>query len=95
MCLLITTTAAIITTLVWRYLAPEPNRKVGWLALIYWGASLMWLVDGTFRVLGGEPFVDLGAADALLGLLVVASGLVARVLVRFISGRRAAPVPDR
>ena len=48
---------------------------------MYWGAALMWTVDGFFRVAEGEPFLDLSVNDALLGLLIVICGLVAWLLI--------------
>lgn len=45
MTLLITAFAAVITTIVWYSSEKSRNLKIGTLALAYWGASLMWLVD--------------------------------------------------
>lgn len=45
MTLLCSTLAAVITTVVW-YLCPQrDSMRLGTLSLMYWGASLMWLVD--------------------------------------------------
>lgn len=44
MCLLITVLAAVIAAIVWYVKIPNSPNKVGSLCLIYWGASLMWLV---------------------------------------------------
>ena len=55
--------------------------KVGALCWMYWGASLMWLVDAIFEYaeLGAEYFapapVDM-LNDFYLGLSVVALGLI-------------------
>ena len=43
MTLLITVFAAVITSILWYN--SKVDRKLGVLALMYWGASLMWLVD--------------------------------------------------
>ena len=43
MTLLITVFAAVAATLVWYNTTSD--MKLGFLALMYWGASLMWLVD--------------------------------------------------
>lgn len=80
MCLLITVFAAIISTVVW-YKNNNADMKVGTLALIYWGASLMWLVDAIaeYIELGAEYFTPAGADmlnDSFLGLSVVALGLI-------------------
>ena len=79
MTLLITVFAAIIASVVWYN--SKVDRKLGTLALMYWGASLMWLVDAVVE------YIDMGAEffeqapkdmiyDAYLGLSVVALGLV-------------------
>lgn len=77
MCLIITAFAAVITTIIWYFRANEKKYGLGILSLMYWGASLMWLVDGFFCVAEGEPFLDLSANDALLGIVIVLCGLVA------------------
>lgn len=81
MTLLITVLAAVSVTVVW-YTKPESNMKLGTLSLMYWGASLMWLVDAVaeYMELGAEYFtpsaadmlndVYLGAAAAALGLVI-------------------------
>ena len=93
MTLLITVFAAIISTIVW-YLRDD-GMKVGFLCLMYWGASLMWLVDAAkeYLEIGAEYFTPTGADmlnDAYLGLSVVALGLIiwlALVLIKDPKGR--------
>ena len=81
MTLLITVLAAAVSTILWYRNAPKSEMRLGILCLMYWGASLMWLVDAIFE------FVELGSAyfrpaltdmanDAFLGLSAVALGLV-------------------
>lgn len=81
MTLLTTVFAAIISTAIWYKGAPHSEMKVGTLCWIYWGASLMWLIDAVFE------YAELGAAffapapgdmlnDFYLGLSVVALGLI-------------------
>lgn len=81
MTLLVTVFAAIICTILWYRRAPQNDMKLGTLCLIYWGASLMWLVDAVFE------YAELHAAyftpapadmlnDLYLGLSVVALGLI-------------------
>lgn len=77
MCLIITTFAAVIASLVWYIRTPDNTYRLGTLALMYWGASLMWICDGVASVIGGESFFDLSANDALLGVLIALLGLVA------------------
>ena len=81
MTLLTTVFAAIIATVVWYKGAPKSEMKVGALCWMYWGASLMWLVDAIFEYaeLGAEYFapapVDM-LNDFYLVLSVVALGLI-------------------
>lgn len=94
MTLLITVFAAIISTVVW-YTHSESKLKIGMLALMYWGASLMWLVDAVVEYieLGADYFVPAAADmlnDGFLGMSVVALGLViwlAVVLIKDSDGR--------
>lgn len=85
MTLLITVFAAIISTVVW-YKNSDSNLKLGTLSLMYWGASLMWLVDAVVEYIeiGAEYFTPEAADmvnDAYLGLSVVALGLVIWLVV--------------
>lgn len=81
MTLLTTVFAAVIATVIWYKGAPKSEMMVGTLCWIYWGASLMWLVDAIFEYaeLGSEYFTPTPADmlnDFYLGLSVVALGLV-------------------
>ena len=81
MTLLITVFAAVISTVLWYKTAPGDTWKLGTLCLMYWGASLMWLVDAVFEYaeLKAEYFTPEPADmlnDLFLGLSVVALGLV-------------------
>ncbi len=80
MTLLITVFAAVISTVVW-YTRPNDDMKLGILLFMYWGASIMWLVDAIFEYaeLGAEYFAPAAEDminDSFLGLSVVALGLV-------------------
>ncbi len=80
MTLLITVFAAVISTVVW-YNRKNDNMKLGALCLMYWGASLMWLVDAIFEFaeLKAEYFTPAAEDminDTFLGFSVVALGLV-------------------
>lgn len=81
MCLLITLLAAVTTTIVWYVQAPNNLYRVSTLCFMYWGASLMWLVDGFFCIAEGEPFLEFSSGDALLGFTVVLCGLAAWVII--------------
>lgn len=81
MTLLITVFAAIIATIVWYKGAPKSEMKVGTLCWMYWGASLMWLVDAIFEYVElGAEFFDPAPVEMLndfyLGLSVVALGMI-------------------
>lgn len=88
MTLLITVFAAVIATVKW-YTRKDDSMQLGLLCCLYWGASLMWLVDAVFEYaeLGAEYFAPAAADmlnDAFLGLSAVALGLViwvARLLI--------------
>jgi uncharacterized membrane-anchored protein len=86
MCLIITSFAAVVTTIIW-YFHPDlgKNTKLGMLALMYWGASLMWTVDGFFCVAEGEGFLDLSLNDALLGIVIVLCGLIVWTISLFLN----------
>jgi len=89
MTLLITIIAAVIATIVWYTNEQRDTYKLGTLSLIYWGASLMWLMDFVFEYaeLKADYFVQEFADilnDSLLGLAVVALGLVAWIVILLI-----------
>lgn len=81
MTLLITIFAAIISTVVWLQKDIKNEMKIGNLALIYWGASIMWFVDGVFEYieLGAKyftPSITEMVNDGFLGLCAVALGMI-------------------
>ena len=85
MTLVITLLAAAVATVIWYALGQKSSMKVGTLALMYWGASLMWMVDGIACLVEGEAFIEIADTaamldDAVLGLVVVVAGLVARAI---------------
>ncbi len=89
MTLLITIIAAVIATIIWYTNEKRDTYKLGSLSLIYWGASLMWLMDFVFEYaeLKADYFVQEFADilnDSLLGLAVVALGLVAWIIILLI-----------
>lgn len=86
MTLLTTLFAAVIATVIWYKTAPKSEMKIGVLCWLYWGASLMWLVDAIFEYaeLHAEYFTPAPADmlnDFFLGLSVVALGLVIWIVV--------------
>ena len=89
MTLLITIIAAVIATIIWYPNEQRDVYKLGTLSLIYWGASLMWLMDFVFEYaeLKADYFIQEFADilnDSLLGLAVVALGLVAWIVILLI-----------
>ena len=80
MTLLITVIAAVITTAVW-YNRKNNDMQLHVLMFMFWGASLMWLVDAIFEYaeLRAEyftPALDDMINDTFLGFSVVALALV-------------------
>lgn len=88
MTLLISTTAAVIATICW-YNRKDDLMKLGMLCLMYWGASLMWLVDAVFeyvelREMYFTPALEDMVNDTFLGFAVVVLGLVIWTVVLLI-----------
>ena len=80
MTLLLTVFAAIISTVLW-YTRKDDSMKLGMLCLMFWGASIMWLVDAIFEYAElKEAYFTPAPADmlndAFLGLSVIALALV-------------------
>ena len=93
MSLLVTAFAAIITTVIWYKNAPDSTMQLGTLCLMYWGASIMWLVDAIVEYfeVGAEFFMQDGADmlnDLYLGLSVVALGLIIWLVILLIKDPR-------
>ena len=89
MTLLTTVFAAVICTVIWYRSAQKKEMMLGFLCLMFWSASLMWLVDAFFEYaeLGAEYFTPLASDmlnDFYLGLSVVAFGLVIWLVVLLI-----------
>lgn len=81
MTLLIAMTAAVISTAVWYTSANARKMKTGTLCMIYWAASLMWMVDAVAEYIeAGAGYFTPSAADMLndsfLGLAAVLLGAV-------------------
>ena len=93
MTLLITLFAAVIATLVWYTKPALRDMKVGVLCWMFWGASLMWMIDAVFEYseLGAEYFTPSGADminDGFLGLSVVALALIIWTVIVLVSDPR-------
>ena len=89
MTLLITIIAAIAATIIWYANEQRDKYKLGTLSLIYWGASLMWLMDFVFEYAElkteyfSQPFADI-LNDSILGITVVTLGLSAWLVILLI-----------
>ena len=93
MTLLLTVFAAVICTIVWYSKAPDTSMQLGTLSLMFWGASIMWLVDAIveYSEVGAGYFMQSGADmlnDMYLGLSVIALGLVIWLAILFIKDPR-------
>lgn len=86
MTLLITVFAAVIATVVWYSSERARKMKISILCYLYWGASVMWLVDAIYE------YAELRAAyftpdladmrnDLFLGLAAAALAMVIWVIV--------------
>ncbi|MDO4835100.1 MAG: hypothetical protein Q4B07_01425 [Clostridia bacterium] len=89
MTLLVAVFAAAITTAMWYKRQPDGSMKLGILSWMFWGASLMWLIDAIFE------YAELGAAyftpepadmlnDLFLGLSVIALALIIWIVILLI-----------
>ena len=90
MTLLVCVFAAVITTALWYKKQPDNSMKLGVLCWLFWGASLMWLIDAVFEYaeLGAEYFAPEAADllnDLFLGLSVVALAMIIWIVVLLIS----------
>ena len=90
MTLLITIFAAITTTIIWYVNASKDKMMLGILPLMFWGASLMWMIDAVFEFVEDPKcfFAPAGADminDAFLGFSVVALGLIIWLVVLLIN----------
>lgn len=94
MTLLLTLIAAVISTIVWYTNENARELKCGILCYMFWGASLMWLVDAVaeYIELGAEYFVPAPADminDAFLGASVITLALIIWVLYLLIKDPKA------
>ena len=92
MTLLISIFAAVITTVLW-YTRKNDNLGIGFLCFMFWGASLMWLVDAIFEYVELKdayfaPALEDMINDAFLGLSVVALAMVVWVVRLLITDPR-------
>ena len=90
MCLILTTLAAIVATVIWYCSATAREVKVSVLCWLFWGATIMWFVDLVFEYAEEgaavfEPSVADVLNDSLLGLAVITLALVIWTVVYLVS----------
>lgn len=93
MALLTTVFAAVICTAIWYRTSPNSQMMVGTLCWMFWGASLMWLVDALFeyaelRAAYFAPSPEEMLNDLFLGLSVIALALVIWLVVLLVKDPR-------
>ncbi len=86
MFLIMTSLAAVITTIIWYAKSPNDKYKLGLLSLMFWGATIMWLVDHimAFASEGGE-FFEINTDATMLGFAVIVLALTVWAIVLVIS----------
>ncbi len=92
MCELMTIAAALIFTALW-FAARRAGRLCGALgttALVFWGAALMWAVDCVRSALEGDGLLDLSREDAVLGAIILGTGVAIYIVLAILERRRAA-----
>ncbi|MCQ2522342.1 MAG: hypothetical protein MJ105_08185 [Lachnospiraceae bacterium] len=85
MTLLITIIAAVVVTVIWYASEKAREMKVGLLCYMFWGASIMWLVDAIaeyieLREAYFTPALEDMVNDSFLGLSVIAFALIVWVV---------------
>jgi len=86
MFLILTALAAIIATVIWYVKSPDDKYKLGVLSLMFWGATIMWLVDHIMAFASeGGAFFEISTDATMLGVAVVVLALMAWVITLVIS----------
>lgn len=89
MCEIMTIIAALICTALF-YVQKKNGKKDRSLVLgmlMFWGASLMWLIDCIFSAAGGEGFFDISMEDAILGVIILAAGFAVMNVTKILPKR--------
>lgn len=89
MCEIMTIIAALICTALF-YVQKKNGKKDRSLVLgmlMFWGASLMWLIDCIFSAAGGEGFFDISMEDTILGIIVLAAGFAVMNVTKILPKR--------
>ena len=87
--LLVSVFAALIYTILWYKGAPDNKLKLNVLSWMFWGSSMMWLIDAWYGYMeDGADFFCPAPADMLnelyLGLSVVAVAMIIWLVVLFV-----------
>ena len=86
MTILVTLTAAVVSTIIWYFNNNRNRYKLGTLSLIYWGASLMWFIDFAAEYINlrseyfNQSFENI-LSDSILGFTAVVIGLIAWIVI--------------
>lgn len=74
---IMTALAAVVTTIIWHIKSPEDKYKLGFLSLIFWGATVMWFVDHLMAYLAErEELFEINLDATMLGLVVIIVALI-------------------
>ena len=88
---IITAFAAILTTMIWHKLS-EDKHQLSTLCFMYWGATLMWLVDHVMAFcMEGGAFFEITMDATLLGITVVVCGFFAWVVMALVKNMTGTP----
>jgi hypothetical protein len=86
MWLILTALAAVITTIIWYIRSPNDKYKLGLLSLMFWGATIMWLVDHIMAYASeGGDFFEISTDATMLGVAVIVLALMAWVIILMVS----------
>ncbi len=86
MWLIMTSLAAVITTVIWYAKSPDNKYKLGLLSLFFWGATIMWFVDHVMAyVTEGGEFFEINLDATMLGVSVIMLALLVWVVVLLVS----------
>lgn len=87
MCLILSITAFVAFALL-NLLSKKKNTAASTTMLMFLSASLMWCVDGIANIMEGEPFFDISQEDTVLGIIIVASGLIVFSILTLVKKHR-------
>lgn len=91
--LLVSTVAAVISTVIWYKKLPNDDMMIHILCFLYWGVSIMWFVDAFMEYIsiGAEYFTPAPGDmlnDLFLGLSVITFGLLIWIIIILIKDPR-------